>query len=362
SLHIAASLGDAAALADGDTFAKELGQSSNAELSRAGRLGLCFLSTDRFLTGVEDDPRTVIEAITSALRETPDRELFDASAFSAQILADTGHPSEAAEAYRLVGETFIRHKDVELAGQAKTLLAQAQLLDLEAVQQRLVMGEVADLEDLAPRVRAVLSLPDTPVPTFDVVIRLAEKLEESNHRKLAASVWDEIDTALGQTEDRSDLAMFPAEVTRARRRLNLVGTTFRPQGTGQDGSAFEAASLRNHVVLVVFWQSTSNVCRAELTNLTRLLEQHSDSKFVALGISLDEDRGQLANFLQSHPLAWTTLIPGGNAPGIDDPNAVACGVSSVPFLVLLDQDQRVRAYGFRVDEMVEPLQSLLAKP
>jgi thiol-disulfide isomerase/thioredoxin len=129
---------------------------------------------------------------------------------------------------------------------------------------------------------------------------------------------------------------------------------------GLDGKKLPLASLKGSVVILDFWATWCQPCRAQHPLYDQVKQRFKDrSDVVFLAIDTDEDRNLVAPFLEQQH--WTS-----NAVYFDDGLQRLLQVSSIPTTVLFDKHGRVisRMNGFLpdkfVDQLSERIQSALA--
>jgi thiol-disulfide isomerase/thioredoxin len=108
------------------------------------------------------------------------------------------------------------------------------------------------------------------------------------------------------------------------------------QATDLNGQVWRLSDLRGKVVLLNFWASWCEPCRAEMPSLQRLGEQHPHD-LVVLAVNFKESTPAMQQFVQRTGLAL---------PVLQDPQgsmARAWGVSIFPSTVLIGADGRVRS-------------------
>ena len=130
----------------------------------------------------------------------------------------------------------------------------------------------------------------------DFALRIANSLENSGQRALAAKLYSAFGEAIAQSKDPR-IARDGRQLAGAALRLNLVGKTLELQGTKMDGSAFDLTSLRGKVVLINFWEFNSEICRAELPYVKKLYDDFHARGFEIVCVCLDEDRAALQKTL-----------------------------------------------------------------
>ena len=142
----------------------------------------------------------------------------------------------------------------------------------------------------------------------------------------------------------------------AARRLDLLGNPLELSGTEMDGSKFDWAKYRGKVVLVDFWATWCGPCLAELPNVKKNYELYHDKGFDIVGVSLDQDRAKLEEFLQKEQNPWTTLHDGAW-----NDNAVATyyGIMGIPTVILVDKEGKVVSTRARGPELGKLLAELL---
>jgi thiol-disulfide isomerase/thioredoxin len=129
------------------------------------------------------------------------------------------------------------------------------------------------------------------------------------------------------------------------------------QTTDLQGKTWRLADLRGRAVLLNFWASWCEPCRAEMPTLQQLAEIYGPEKLVVLAINFKEGTRKITQYVQS---------TGMNLPVLLDTNgeiARQWGATVFPTSILIDADgqprQRVRGEmdwtGRAAASLVEPL-------
>jgi thiol-disulfide isomerase/thioredoxin len=135
---------------------------------------------------------------------------------------------------------------------------------------------------------------------------------------------------------------------------------------GLQGNNIPLASLKGKVVLVNFWATWCDPCKAEIPDLIGLQNKYGTKGFTVLGVSMDEDgKSVVQSFVQS-----TQFDVGGNSTtmnypvvmGNDDIATKFGGLFGYPTSFLLTRDGKVdeRFLGVpRMDTLEKEIQGLL---
>jgi len=119
-----------------------------------------------------------------------------------------------------------------------------------------------------------------------------------------------------------------------------VGTSF-PDFAEADlnGKPISVGALKGKVVLVDFWATWCPFCQLELPNIIDLYQQHHAAGFEVIGISLDDNRAKLQNFLkQTDGMTWPVYFDGLHW---QNKLAVKYGVDALPFTILIGPDGKI---------------------
>lgn len=154
-----------------------------------------------------------------------------------------------------------------------------------------------------------------------------------------------------------------AEAMRAELRLlKLPGNEVQLTGTLLDGTEFDWNSYRGKVVLIDFWATWCPPCRAEFPNMRKQYERYKDKGFEIVGVSLDDDRGKLEEFVETNDLPWLIMFNKDEEnPENDHPNARYYGISGIPQTILVDTKGKVVSLNAMGEELSRLLEKLLGQ-
>ena len=142
----------------------------------------------------------------------------------------------------------------------------------------------------------------------------------------------------------------------AVRRLNSVGKPLQLRGPDVRGRKVDIASLRGKHVLVQYWATWCEPCKADLARLKELYAKYGARGFAIVGVSLDNTADDLKRYLQSNRVPWPQIFESG---GLDSRLANEMGVMTLPLMLLVDPQGRVINRGIHVAELDTELQKRL---
>jgi len=112
-----------------------------------------------------------------------------------------------------------------------------------------------------------------------------------------------------------------------------------------EGQDLTLAGLRGRYVLLDFWASWCAPCLAEMPNLQVIKDQFAkDPRFVIVGISLDDRRGDALSSVKALRLSWPQGLAGPESPVVS-----AYGATAIPATFLISPDGKILARDLRGD-------------
>ncbi|NQV22778.1 MAG: redoxin domain-containing protein [Rhodopirellula sp.] len=134
----------------------------------------------------------------------------------------------------------------------------------------------------------------------------------------------------------------------ALRRMDMKGQSLSLSGPDPTGRQINVANLKGRVVAVVFWATWSTQFVADVPVLRALYEQYSDRGFDIVGVNLDQQPSDVADFAKQSRITWPNIFQPG---GLDAPLAQHYGLVSVPTIFLVDRDGRVISNGLTINDL-----------
>jgi thiol-disulfide isomerase/thioredoxin len=186
----------------------------------------------------------------------------------------------------------------------------------------------------------------------------AMSLEYGGDKAVAADAYAKFGELFERSRDEK-LARYGRMMLGASRRLQLVGQPLVLKGTTVDGKPFDIESLRGKVVLVDFWATWCGPCLAEHPNIEKQYKKYKDKGFEVVGVSIDQDREALEDFVADKHTPWITLHDKENDG--QHPAVVDYGIFGIPSMMLVDKEGKVVSTEARGAELARLLEDLLGE-
>lgn len=190
--------------------------------------------------------------------------------------------------------------------------------------------------------------PDSP-DTAEALLQLAMAQEFANEEEEAKKWYSRIVSDFAQSA--------PAvKAAGAKARLESVGKVLNFQGKTSSGGTVDLASMRGKVVLIQFWATWCEPCKADMATLKELVNKYGRSGFSVLGVSIDSTSQELAAYLQQNQLPWNQIWEEG---GLDSRPANELGILTLPTMILIDKTGKVVNRNIQAAELDREVQKLL---
>jgi thiol-disulfide isomerase/thioredoxin len=101
-----------------------------------------------------------------------------------------------------------------------------------------------------------------------------------------------------------------------------------------DGSDVDLEKMRGKVVLIDFWATWCGPCMAEVPNVVKTYERLKEKGFEIIGISLDQDEGELKRVIKAKKMTWPQYFDG---QGWANTFAKRFGIDGIPTMWLVNK-------------------------
>ncbi len=144
----------------------------------------------------------------------------------------------------------------------------------------------------------------------------------------------------------------------AKGRLDSVGKVLNLRGKNPAGGTVDLTSkqFRGKLVLVHFWATWCEPCKADMALLKELHAKYGAKGFALLGVSLDNSAEEAVSYLKENHIPWAQIYEPG---GLESSPANELGILTLPTMLLLDAEGKVVARNLHVTELDKELSTRL---
>ncbi len=178
---------------------------------------------------------------------------------------------------------------------------------------------------------------------------------ESGQKEEAKALLEEAKVDLAENPQAPQIAQFFDQMLGELQKPS-VGETMEVSFTSTQGEEVNLADLKGKVVLVDFWATWCGPCVAKMPSILSTYEQYKADGFEVVGISLDDDRASLDQFIEQNKIPWPQMFDG---KAWDNEFAQKFGISGIPATFLIGKDGKIAATNLMGDELNQKVGELL---
>ncbi|HEY2827147.1 MAG TPA: TlpA disulfide reductase family protein [Pirellulales bacterium] len=222
------------------------------------------------------------------------------------------------------------------------------------------LAEAIAAEDATPQIREKASVMNLQldifnhVPVDELAKTFAEHAKAFPRSKangvLALTIVEMVsqrqisDEALGRLRDFKTksggllAAIAAARIDELEKLLVLKATPLEMKFTDAAGHEFDLTSYRGKVVLVDFWATWCGPCVAGLPEVIEQYKKYHDKGLEIVGISFDEDKQALEQFVKDKDMGWVQFFDG---KGWGNEYGQKYGIHAIPVMWLIGRDGKI---------------------
>lgn len=201
----------------------------------------------------------------------------------------------------------------------------------------------------------ILSAPDASSEMKENAagIKLAIQGQSLEETPGGEAAWTkEVEAYLKQYPKSKFAPMFEQKLKSLAATAGLKDKPLDLKFTAVDGREVDLSKMRGKVILIDFWAVWCGPCVAEIPNVLKTYEKLHPKDFEIVGISLDQDKAKLEDFVKEKGMTWPQYFDG---KGWKNELSSKYGINSIPAMWLVDRKGMVVSTNARgkLEELVE---------
>ena len=120
----------------------------------------------------------------------------------------------------------------------------------------------------------------------------------------------------------------------------LMAPDFELNSMDEDRKKYKLSDLKGKVVILNFWATWCGPCRMEIPDFNELYAENKDNGLIILGISTDDTRRGLSNFLKSYKVEYPILY--GSNKQISKISNEYGGINALPTSIIIGRNGEIK--------------------
>lgn len=235
----------------------------------------------------------------------------------------------------------------------EALLAYVSFRAISADYGQSIQAEGADFAKVQEKWLADL---DQYVKDYPKSPDAAEALLQLGMAREFAGQYDQAITLYGQLATDFPQAPSAPKAKGAKTRLSSVGKPIVLKGQGVDGKPVDLAKYKGKVVLIHYWATWCEPCKADMAQLKELKAKYAKPGFELIGVNLDSNVKEVGEYLKQNKLPWAQVYEPG---GLESRLANELGILTLPTMILVDEKGNVVDRNIHVTQLDTELKKRL---
>jgi len=145
---------------------------------------------------------------------------------------------------------------------------------------------------------------------------------------------------INSSETESDITEEQRKQIQAITDDMLMASDFELNSMDEDEKKYKLSDLKGNVVILNFWATWCGPCRMEIPDFNELYLKNKDEGLIILGISTDDTKRGLSNFLKSYKVEYPILY--GSNKQINNISSEYGGIRALPTSIIIGRNGEIK--------------------